>query len=101
MHLVQGWNTEFGRVKFDVLLDESDLARLLAEAGLPPEAASRMTTREVFQLLLVEGERFTMAAALMAGHVPEGSEKTPKERLGAAELKRKELLEGLTARLGK
>lgn len=51
-----GFNTDFGRDKFDVGLDETDLARILVQAGIPPDAP--LTAREAFQVLLAEAERF-------------------------------------------
>jgi hypothetical protein len=52
-----GWNTDFGKEKFDVGLDEIDLARILEEAGIPPDA--KLTSAEAFTILLAEGERFS------------------------------------------
>lgn len=52
-----GFNTDFGREKFDVGLDEIDLARILAEEGIPPDAS--LTAAEAFTILLAEAERFS------------------------------------------
>jgi hypothetical protein len=54
-----GFNTDFGRDKFDIGLDETDLARILAENGLPPDAL--LTSREAFQVLYYEAERLCAA----------------------------------------
>ena len=54
-----GWNTDFGKEKFDIGLDETDLARILAEAGLPPDTQLGMV--EAFRLLSAEAERFSAA----------------------------------------
>lgn len=35
MEVRSGWNSEYARKKYDVILDEADLARILHKAGLP------------------------------------------------------------------
>jgi len=52
-----GWQNDFGKQKFDVELNEIDLARILADAGIPPDAA--LTSLEAFRLMLTEAERFS------------------------------------------
>jgi hypothetical protein len=59
MMIKVGFNTDFGKDKFDVGLDEVDLARILAEAGIPPDAP--LTELEAFQILHATGERFCAA----------------------------------------
>jgi hypothetical protein len=54
-----GFNTDYGKDKFDVGLDETDLARILAEAGIPPDAL--LTELEAFQVLHATAERFCAA----------------------------------------
>jgi hypothetical protein len=49
-----GWNTELGRKKWDVELDEPDLRRFLLENGLPPDAPLFMS--EAFWLLHYSAE---------------------------------------------
>lgn len=51
-----GFNTDFGRDKFDVGLDETDLARILEEAHIPVDA--KLTSTEVFQILRCEAEKY-------------------------------------------
>jgi hypothetical protein len=48
MEVSVGWNTEFGRDKFQVTLDEVDLARICNDYQIPVAA---LTTPEAFALL--------------------------------------------------
>lgn len=57
MIVKMGFNTDFGRDKFDVGLDETDLARILAEEGIPPDV--QLTAAEAFTILVAEAERFS------------------------------------------
>jgi len=57
MFVKTGWNTDFGKQKFDIGMDETDLARILTEAGISPDA--QLTSRETFQILRMEAERFS------------------------------------------
>ena len=52
-----GWNTQYAEQKFDVGLDETDLARILAEEGIPPDA--QLTSAEAFTILLTRAEWFS------------------------------------------
>jgi hypothetical protein len=92
-----GFNTDYGMDKFDVGLDETDLARILADAGIPPDAP--LASVEVFQVLHLEAE---WLCAGKRSTVTEGSEaehwKAEAQRLGA---KRRVQLERIEARLGR
>ncbi len=57
MIIKTGWQNDFGKQKFDIELNEIDLARILTDAGIPPDAS--LTSLEVFQLLLLEADRFS------------------------------------------
>jgi hypothetical protein len=61
MQVKVGRNSEFGRHKVDVLIEEVDLARTLAEAGISPADAEKLTPNEVFLLMLNEAEWFAEA----------------------------------------
>jgi hypothetical protein len=92
-----GFNTDFGKDKFDVGLDETDLARILAEAGIPPDAL--LTELEAFQILHVEAERFCAAKqAALAGTGPEADHWTAETRRLTG--KRSDQLGKAKARLG-
>ena len=75
MFVKTGWNTDFGKQKFDIGMDETDLARILAEVGISPDA--QLTSREVFQILRLEAERFS--AAQRAQVVPSETEVCKRE----------------------
>lgn len=91
-----GFNTDFGRDKFDIGLDETDLARILTEAGIAPDAP--LVSTEVFLVLHAEAEWY---CAGQRAAVTEGKEaehwKSEAARLGR---KRRELLERIKARYG-
>jgi hypothetical protein len=70
MEVRDGWNTEMGRLKFDVTVDESDLARLLIEYGMEPGDRARLTTIESFQLLSAEAQYLSAGAAIQRGILP-------------------------------
>ncbi len=57
MIIKTGWQNDFGKQKFDIELNEIDLARILTDAGIPPDVS--LTSLEVFQLLLLEADRFS------------------------------------------
>lgn len=57
MMVKTGWNSDFGKEKFDVGLGEEDLARILAEAGIPPDA--QLTTVEAFKALYFSAEYYS------------------------------------------
>jgi hypothetical protein len=52
-----GWQNDFGKQKFDVELNEIDLARIITDVGIAPDA--RLTSLEAFRLLLLEAEYFS------------------------------------------
>jgi hypothetical protein len=51
-----GWNSDFGRVKFDVEVDEADLLRILLEIGLSVEAAASLTVKEAYKVAYCTAE---------------------------------------------
>jgi hypothetical protein len=48
MKVRKGFSTDYAKNKFDVEIDEADLARLLPEHGFPPE--TKLTTLQAFRL---------------------------------------------------
>jgi hypothetical protein len=65
MEVRSGWNSEFARKKYDVTLDEADLARLLLGAGIPLEAQPLLPAGDVHTILYCTAEilaRTTLAA---------------------------------------
>ena len=95
MFIKCGWNTDFGKEKFDVGLDEIDLARILAEAGIPPDA--QLTSLDAFQILHAEAERY--CAAKRAQVVPSEAEGCKMEVKRLTGLRRAQL-DSLKQRLG-
>lgn len=100
MEVRNGWNTEFGRTKFDVTCDEGDLARILAEAGLPPERAGELTTAEVYKLLTMETDRFAETQRAMIPGVSADDFKASAERMHLLNEERDKTLAAVRARLG-
>src|SRR5450755_2224652 len=56
MFVKLGWNTDFGKQKFDVGLDETDLARILTDNGIPLDAP--VSSAQAFEILRLTGEQF-------------------------------------------
>lgn len=69
MEVRVGWNTEMGRTKFDVTVDETDLKRLLLEEGIDADPAA-LTTAEAFKLLEGEARRYSIFASVEYAVVP-------------------------------
>lgn len=61
MQVRAGWNTEYGRDKFDVTMEEADLHRVLIEYGIPVEVANTFPATIVFKIMWVEAEIFSQA----------------------------------------
>lgn len=66
MQVRSGWNSSYGREKFDVTFEEVDLARLLAEKGISPDRSGELTPGEVFMLMSFEADLFAKRA--LAAH---------------------------------
>lgn len=60
MEIKRGWAADYGKVRFDVLVEEVDLLRMLAVRGVedPVALAARMTTGDVEQIMDAEAEAF-------------------------------------------
>lgn len=62
MEIRVGWATDFGREKFDVSMDETDLARILQEpdVGIGIEHLTELTSGEVFALLEITAKWYAV-----------------------------------------
>lgn len=60
MKIKRGWATDFGKVRYDVEVDETDLLRMLADYGDedPAATAARMSTQNVMQIMDAEAMSF-------------------------------------------
>lgn len=56
MEVRSGWNSEFARKKYDVTLDEADLARILLGAGIPLAAQPGLSEDHAHMLLWTSAE---------------------------------------------
>ncbi|SRR5712692_829015 len=65
MEVRQGVSTEYGKQRFDITLDETDLVRLCNEYGVMDP--SNLTTVQVYLLLTLEAERFCLVQAPKMG----------------------------------
>ena len=56
MEIKRGWATDYGKNRFDVSADETDLLRILAENGFedPVKTAAAMKSSDVMQVLDAE-----------------------------------------------
>jgi hypothetical protein len=84
-----GWNSEYARKKYDVEVDEADLARIITAAGMPMEALSIVTLGDAHNLLWYSAE--TLARQALVSFDPSLRAKLTEE---ARELvqKRKDLV---------
>ena len=76
-----GWQNDFGKQKFDVELNEIDLARILADAGIAPDAA--LTSLEAFRLLMFEAEYFSETVRAVRLQDADAACRLPGHRLPA------------------
>lgn len=60
MRVKRGWSTDFGKARYDVEVDETDLLRMLADYGDedPASTAARMSTQSVMQIMDAEAMAF-------------------------------------------
>ncbi len=71
MRVRQGWSGETAPsqwTKFDVAVDETDLARILARAGLPDDTP--VTTKTAYVLLSTEAEILLITARMRWADLP-------------------------------
>jgi hypothetical protein len=56
MRIKRGWSTDFGKNRFDAEAEETDLLRVLAEAGFddPAKIAAEMKASDVYRVLDAE-----------------------------------------------
>lgn len=64
MEIKRGWATDFGKIRFDVQVDETDLKRMLTAHGCttPEETAATMDTYAVFRILDAEAQAYVSAS---------------------------------------
>jgi hypothetical protein len=89
MKVRSGWNSEYARKKYDVEVDEADLARIITAAGMPMEALSIVTLGDVHNLLWYSAE--ILARQTLVAFDPSMSEKLTAEARALA-AKRKDLV---------
>ncbi|MGA9606977.1 MAG: hypothetical protein WBR21_08135, partial [Rouxiella badensis] len=58
MEAVQGWHFDHGRHRSSIALDETDLARILTNAGIPLARLKDMPEATAYQLLLTSATIF-------------------------------------------
>lgn len=56
MKVRSGWNSEYARKKYDVELDETDLARILQAADIPLEVQPKLNAAQAHALLYLSAE---------------------------------------------
>jgi hypothetical protein len=59
MMVSAGFNTAYGREKFDVVIEREDLPRVLDEHKIPVEVADTLSATTVFRLLHYQAQVFT------------------------------------------
>lgn len=69
MQVFEGYNSSYGREKFGVTVEETDLKRILIEHGVPLEAADGMGITDVFKLMRNEAAIFSRK--VQASQVPD------------------------------
>lgn len=83
MKVRSGWNSEYARKKYDVELDEADLARILIAGRVPLEAQATLALADAHNLLWYSAE--IMARQSLASFDPSLKKKLVEE---ATELNR-------------
>jgi hypothetical protein len=101
MNITRGFNSEYGRYKFDVMIEEGDLARLLMEHHIPVEQAPLLTCAEAYQVMCVEADILVNNATVKYLDSEGRSEDSIKlkEQAGVLQQHRKTLLAGVRDRL--
>jgi hypothetical protein len=84
-----GWNSEYARKKYDVEVDEADLARIITGAGMPLEAVSIVTLGDAHNLLWYSAE--ILARQALVSFDPTLKQRLTEEARGLVQ-KRKDLL---------
>jgi hypothetical protein len=77
MEVRSGWNSEYARKKYDVTVDEGDLARILIAAGIPVAAQPGMTADDAHMILYTTAE--IMARRTLVQFDPSQKEKLVAE----------------------
>lgn len=77
MEVRSGWNSEFARKKYDVTLDEADLARILLGFGIPAEAQATVSVDDAHTVLYTSAE--IMARQTLAVYAREKPSEFPDD----------------------
>jgi hypothetical protein len=59
MEVRSGWNTDYGKEKFDVTIEECDLLRLASEHNIPPVKLETASPKLVFGIMYHEAEIYS------------------------------------------
>lgn len=74
MRIKRGWSTDFGKTRFDIEVDETDLLEMLAEQGAEAPEAVRATMRRMDVFLTMDAEATAYEHAAVLSRTPAGSE---------------------------
>jgi hypothetical protein len=70
MKIKRGWATDFGKVRFDVEVDEYDLRRMLAARGIEDPEALSATMRTADVEAIMDAEAMTFVHMSLAKQEP-------------------------------
>lgn len=73
MEVKVGLAAEYGQRRFDVSLDETDLARLMFQHEIAVQDGGHLPEEVVFQLLLLEAERYKLIQSPKFGESTESA----------------------------
>jgi hypothetical protein len=101
MNITRGFNSEYGRYKFDVMIEEGDLARLLLENGIQVEKAPLLTCAEAYQIMVVEADILVNNATVkyLESEAKSDAAASLREQAQVLQAQRKTLLAGVRDRL--
>lgn len=95
MKVRSGWNSEYARKKYDVEVDEADLARILTSSGIPLEAMGSLTMAETHDILYYTAEGL---ARLALGRYDKSMAESCAAEFKALQAKRAEVLARVKSR---
>jgi hypothetical protein len=75
MEIKRGWATDFGKVRYDVLVEEVDLLRMLTARGVEDPQALCMTMRTADVAGIMDAEAMTFVHGSLAKQEPAQREK--------------------------
>lgn len=92
-----GWGFDYGRVKYNIELDEGNLADLLDEHGIPVD--TRLTVGEKFAVLNNECQAYAKLMRLKAGELSDKQAADLREQIVTHKGLRDAMLDKVSARL--